>query len=227
MPLPIQVGSVTQALQRAFGFKGRYTPMLDEVIVPVYVVQDPAPAVVTRIAAGTVTVPEPGDGEFVHVSLWNPPTSGVLAVVNSVFVQVSDAVDGTTSDPHTFIGKIKAAPVQPGGAETDSDFRDARLLGNEPALSMFGDLSVLGPAGPSIAQILFPSGATGSQPQLLKTQSSDPRQPLAVLAPGSLLELVNLKAGLAADLEPKTRASFQWLEIPITEQSPLGGLPGT
>jgi len=210
MPLPIQIGSVTQALQRAFGFKGRYTPMLDEVIVPVYVISDPAPAQVTRLAAGFNTVNMPSN-EIGFVQLFNPPGSGVILNVTSVVV-LADAKDsvaialfddttGTTFD----------------GSE---HFRDTRVPG-PPAGQIGQNATLVSFVGNRLAIVQV--DGTLAQTASWETQSADPRQPLVVLDEGKgLIAQVATAPTVNSIL---LSGNFRWLEIPITEQRPAGGLP--
>jgi len=218
---------VTQALQRAFGFKGRYTPMLDEVIVPVYVVQDPAPAVLTRLAAASVSqAASTNIGDFQHVRLWNPPDSGVLGVVNLVRVQVSDNFDDVTTKPHTILAALENTNVTPAGSVAVAVFRDTRFKSQVPALEIIADIDQSITTAEVFAQILFPGGFQGQPAQTIKVDSADPRQPLVLLEPGSFMEVSTGLAG-GAEPEPRLRVNMQWLEVPITEQSPFGGIPGT
>jgi len=233
VPKSIQIGSVTQALQRAFGFKGRYTPMLDEVIVPVWVVQDPAPAVKTRLAMGVSDRASLGAGttpDHVHSFLWNPPESGVMAVVNSVRLQLSLGDDKAIIDAFEMIGKIVVTDTRPSGTPVPGVFRDTRLSGT-PSLELLTLVDQVPPATPHIAEFLFIGGLVGAPAQDLFVQSSDPRQPLVMLAPGAYLETANFNPTDDSQTGPvallRVRTNWQWLEVPITEQDPVGGLPGT
>jgi len=229
VPLPIQVGSVTQALQRAFGFKGRYTPMLDEVIVPVWVVQDPAPAVITRLYSCAPNIAMSGADNFVHVILSNPAGSGVLGVVNSVDLQVTGdgGVALTKPTPIDLHIRITDDPPSATGFKFPGTFRDTRLGPAPSILEGIADRDLVPNPGPVLATFLFPAGVAGLLPITFKGESTDPRQPLVVLAPGSYLEATNQDQGSGGAVEPEIRATFQWLEVPITEQAPSGGIPGT
>jgi len=210
MPLPIQVGSVTQALQRAFGFKGRYTPLLDEVIVPVYVISDPAPASVTRLCAGNAQISTKLNFQA-FVTLFNPVGSGIIIYVSSVVAlasikftlrlaffddETSTSFDGTRA------------------------FRDRRNRGL-PSGVIGRNNDVAGDAGERVALIQVDGALT--QTASWETQTADPRQPLAVLGEGNGLIVQDNDPNTPADEE--IFANFRWLEIPITEQRPAGGLP--
>jgi len=232
MPKAIQVGSVTAALQRAFGFKGKFTPMLDEIVVPVYVIQDPAPAVKTRLVAATaeITAPTPADPTeaIAHVRLWNHPKTGVLGVVNFVHIQITTDQDTVQTKPWLVRGFIVKTNVTPpgAGATVPGLFRDTRFTAAEkPALEIRSLFDNVGSGSDFFTQFNFTTGLTGAPAQRMEAESSDPRQPLAVLSPGSYLE-VNIPEATIIGGEPKLRVNFQWLEIPITELDPAGGLPG-
>jgi len=211
MPLPIQVGQVTQALQRAFGFKGRYTPMLDEVIVPVYVIADPSPAGLTALAIGTgFTVLGAAPGTFAVVFLHNPEGSGVLLNVTAAHV----------------IGSIKLRlqvrfAAQPGATRIlDVQFRDRRNRG-EPSGQIYRDDtrgSLLG----DLVAVLTVDGVL-SQTASWVTSESDPRQPLVVLEPGQTVVIQNAESSAATS--DGFTVNWRWLEIPLTEVNPPGGLP--
>lgn len=229
MPKKIQVGSVTAALQRAFGFKGRYVPLLDEIIVPVYVVQDPAPAVRTRLVAASRSSNPTAIDQFGHTSLWNPPGSGVLGVVSFIQLQVTLEDDTPTGKPWTVRGFLVNSQTPPAGSVSAGRFRDTRYPDSKTGLEVRAVFDTNATSGNFFAQVLFPGGIAGGLPQVLRAESNDPRQPLVVLAPGSYLEANTPEnsVGAPAAFEPKLRVNFQWLEIPITEIDPFGGLPGT
>jgi len=216
---------VTQALQRAFGFKGKYTPLLDEVIVPVYVVQDPAPAVVTRLVGAFDDLSQGGGSEQQHVRLWNPVGSGVLGVLNFVRLQVTDEIEAVTTKPHIMRAKIVITDVEPTGAPSPGTFRDSRLGSQPSILEVRSDRDLITTPPPFFAEIVFMTGIVGAPTQSLDVESSDPRQPLVVLQPGSFLEITTRDS--TTPTEPVIRTNWQWLEVPITEQFPPGGLPGT
>jgi len=229
MPLPIQVGSVTQALQRAFGFKGRYTPLLDEVIVPVWVVQDPAPAVVTRLCSSAPQIDNAGAANFSHVILHNPAGSGVLGVVNGINLQVTGDGGVTLLKPQliNFHLTITDVPPNPAGFKFAGVFRDTRLGSVPSILEGIADRDAIPATSPIVASFNFAVGPGGALPVVFKGESTDPRQPLLVLAPGSFIQATNAVAPQPGDNEPAIRVIYQWLEVPITEQAPLGGIPGT
>jgi len=210
VPLPIQVGSVTQALQRAFGFKGRYTPMLDEVIVPVYMVSDPSPAGQTRICAGTFQAVAPNVSDLPAVQLFNPAGSGVIVNATTVIVSAIQKQEMVIAYFDT--------PLATEGF--DVRFRDRRITGL-PSAKLFREVDLLASIG-GIVAVLQVDG-TLAQTAAWVGDTQDPRQPLTVLAPGQGL-IVQTSSGVLA-VSDNVRVNWRWLEIPITEQQPPGGLP--
>jgi len=208
MPKQLNNGQITQALQRAFGFKGRYIPMLDEVIVPVYNIADPSPASVTRLVAGTFDAFS-NTTEIAYVQLFNPVGSGVIANLTTT-VALSDVKQGITVRFFDTPAPLKAS-VGP-------FFRDRRNVGN-PICELRRDETELLPVGDEVA-LLQVDGAL-AQTAAWAAETADPRQPLAVLGPGQGIVLqpqVNVASSIM-------RVNFRWLEIPITEVGPIGGLP--
>jgi len=210
MPKQLNNGKVTESLQRAFGFKGRYIPMLDEVIVPVYVIADPAPAAKSKLCAATVTVSNPdGTGGFlVYAQLFNPVGSGNIVSVTNV-VTSSDAKQ--TLAIRFFNGTV-------GVDRPDIHFRDRRV-GGEPSTIIRRETNATSGQGDLVAFVDV-DGAL-SQTAAWETQSGDPRQPLAVLDEGQ-----GMIVQQNVDLLAQHRVNWRFLEIPITQQNPSGGLPG-
>jgi len=213
MPLPIQVGSVTQALQRAFGFKGRYTPLLDEVIVPVYVIADPSPASRTKLCAATMDVTNGNDANSAGmVQLFNPPGSGNIVNVTNVVAR-GDQKFGIRVI--FFDGGDGFAPGP------DIHFRDRRNLGLPSSIIRREDDNAgVGLLGSLVARIDV--DGTLTQASAWAAAQADPRQPLAVLPEGRGLALQFAVPGLLNEL---MSANFQFLEIPASEVRPPGGLP--
>jgi len=210
MPLPIQVGSVTQALQRAFGFKGRFTPLLDEVIVPVYVISDPTPAQVTRLVAASVSVLESITvGDISFVQLLNPAESGIL-------INLTSAVASGTIKFRVIVELFDT----PGAAESPAFFRDTRNLGS-PSGQLRFDSQTTGFVGDIIA-VLEVDGAL-TQTASWQTDAADPRQPLVVLKPGKgVIFQMDLPGGASVE---ELRVNLRWLEVPIWDIGPEAGLP--
>jgi len=223
MPKQLNNGQVTAALQRAFGFKGKYIPMLDEVIVPVYNIQDPAPAVVTRLCAGVVFVSTENAG-FALGQLFNPVGSGNM-------IQISHATVISVFEKLTLSVRFSDQEFT---SATDPAFRDRRNTGLLPVgvtvpdkTKPVGRLNVSalegGTRGVGVA-VLQVDGAL-SQTAAWETSESDPRQPLAILGPGqgAIVQLVVTSTGITNE---GYFVNWRWLEIPITETNPTGGLPG-
>jgi len=208
MPKQLNNGRVTQALQRAFGFKGRYIPMLDEVIVPVYAIEDPAPADPSRLCSGTFAALSSAIPDILpEVQLFNPLGSGVICNVTNVVALGSTKFDiSVRFEDDPFI------------VTTPSFFRDRRLAGGPACIIGNRETEIVG-TGDTTA-VLQVDGAL-TQSASWESGANDPRQPLTVLAPGRGLKLQMRLFVDAAEL----RVNWRWLEIPITEQNPAGGLP--
>jgi len=213
MPKQLNNGRVTQALQRAFGFKGRYIPMLDEVIVPVYVIADPSPSDATRIVAARNDTLLSLDTEFAFVQVFNPLDSGVICMV-------------TRATATTDAGKLDLQVAffdTPATLSTSQPFfRDRRITGR-PAVELREDREASANQGDKVARLQI-DGAFSQSAAWEATSSNDPRQPLAVLGPGQgvIVQDRNLTPPTAVG---SINVNWGWLEIPITEQNPLGGLP--
>jgi len=208
MPLPIQIGSVTQALQRAFGFKGRYTPMLDEIIVPVYVIADPSPAQITRLAAGFNNQSQVAL-QFVFIMLFNPEGSGILINVTSVVASADLKTDLTVS----LFDDVSGVSL-----DGSTAWRDRRNAGRPSGLVGRSN-SETAVVGESVARIQV--DGTLAQTAAWEASAADPRQPLIVLDEGKGLIVQDT---LGTDI-PVINVNYRWLEVPITEQRPPGGLP--
>jgi len=208
VPKQLNSGAITQALQRAFGFKGRYIPMLDEVIVPVYVIADPSPASQTKLCAATTSVSTDA-ANFGIIQLFNPLGSG--NVVNVTNVVVSSSVKEALNI--VFFDGGDAFDQRP-----NIHFRDRRNPG-EPSTVIRREAVVATPVGDLVATVEV-DGAL-SQTASWESQSGDPRQPLAVLPEGTGLAVQQFDELITALF----RVNFRFLEIPRTEVNPVGGLP--
>jgi len=213
MPKQLNSGQITQALQRAFGFKGRYIPMLDEVIVPVYVIADPSPAQITRLVGGTFRATVASGSNFLgFVQLFNPEGSGVLINLTSAVAQGDVKIELTAR-----VGGLADTPGTDQGLGVR--FRDRRLT-SEPIGQMFSDGGSTLVRGDEIARLQV-DGAF-SQIASWIVQSTDPRQPLIVLRPGTGVIIQGtdpIAESYVLDV------NWLWLEIPITQVDPAAGIP--
>jgi len=215
MPKQLQSGRVTQILQRAFGFKGRYVPMLDEVIVPVYVIADPSPAETTRLCAGDHSAfASPIGDEFPAVQLFNPVGSGIVVNVTKGVV--------TSETKELFNVSFYDTPLPAG---TQVSFRDRRntltldKAQRRPSCQLLRDNTSTVQLGEQIATL--ETDGTLSQTAAWEATAGDIRQPMAILGPGQGVIIQRRTALSAFD---QFRVAFQWLEIPITQTNPDGGL---
>jgi len=214
MPKQLNAGQVTQALQRAFGFKGRYEPMLDEVIVPVYVISDPSPAQVTRLAGGTVFNSQTAvtsEGNFSQ--LFNPARSGVLVNVTSGTI-----LGDVKAEMAIRLGGLSDTPA-PTLLSPGSIFRDRRNSGNPLAQIRRDDTGAGLSSGDILAKLVVDGALT--QTASWVAEAADPRQPLAVLAPGQGVTVQPIDQGLTIIFN----VNFKWLEVPITQVNPAAGIP--
>jgi len=209
VPKQLNNGQITQALQRAFGFKGRYIPMLDEVIVPVYVISDPAPAALTRLVAGTIIADNSAEGSFETVQLFNPTGSGIVSVVSN-WTGLSNIKQKLNIS--FFDSPLSVTPI------LTSAFRDRRVAGSPASELLRGDqLTAVG----QLIAVLEVDGSL-AQTAAWEAAAGDPRQPLVVLGEG---QGVVMQSDEGAGTTNEIVANMRWLEIPITELSPEGGLP--
>jgi len=222
MPKRINTAQFTQALQRAFGFKGRYIPMLDELITPVYVLQDPAPSYATKIASGASTALEVLTGDFVHNSLANPPGSGIIVVLTGLSFQANLEDDKQIILPMEIVVTIQSK-AQPANATSNGRWRDRRIEGI-PAARLSSVTDTSGPVFPAMDRVVFASGPAGALPAILQVITADPRQPIAVLPANSFLSTDSNTAADAAS-KNRLRTNFHWLEIPESQGFGVGTPP--
>jgi len=215
MPKQLNSGAITQALQRAFGFKGRYIPMLDEVIVPVYVIADPSPAAVSRICAGTGSADAASGNQQPAVMLFNPLDSGIICNVTTVIVQ------GVAKYPIN-VRLSDAALGNNAAVDPSKSFRDRRIDG-DPSCNINANGQLSSQLTGDLVARLQVDGAF-AQTASWNATTQDPRQPLSVLPPGQGVS-VQVADGTTINLGDILSCNFRWLEIPITEIRPEGGLP--
>jgi len=209
MPKNFNNAKVTQRLVEAFQLKGRYLPLLDEVIVPVYVMDDPAPAQPNRLAAGTIRI----DGVISpQVDIFNPVGSGMMIVLTSAVATLgkSGAAFQGTLNVH-----IREAGIIGDASDVNSlTWRDNRITPTIPTpqaemAAAFG----VGSIGIIIAQRPFSiSGVI--DPQALDVISAPlmgPRQPPVVLRPGTSININSDTAAIPVNLV----VNWLWEEIPL------------
>jgi len=231
VPIKIQTGKVTEALQRAFGFKGKYTPMLDEIVVPVYQVSDPVPAASQKLCVGTIKVDVfPAGTESAGVQFSNPKNSGVLASVTAVTLAVTKGVGPGTVLLYDVRFDTTGAEFAPGAFVTEQQghFRDQResqpgarsqralckLLGQgDNIINGFSDAT-------TFTHVTIKSDETFAE--MVSGLAAGARQNLMVLPPGKLFTIQAADV-LSADGLPLLM-NVVWLETPIGQQ-PAAGIP--
>jgi hypothetical protein len=119
MPKQINTYQVGQALVRKFGLKGRFQPVLDEVIVPVVNVGETLEQSV-RLAAGGLEGVTAGAGNQNLITFRNGAGSGIIATVKSW-----NAVSGAPITDYLSI----TAGTTTGTVGTGAFWRDLRLAG--------------------------------------------------------------------------------------------------
>ena len=200
MPVQINTPSVTSALQRALNFKGRFVPALDEIIVPVYVLQDPGPAAAIRTSVGAAVSGSGAASLWGFVELSNPSNSGVIAVVSGAAVN-RDSSGVSINAIQPLVVNVRQGAY--GGTEDEVQFRDSRVPGKPVCTVKFGQGTGSAPDGP----IKLRLDLTGYE---ITAGSPDMRQPLAVLLPGWSVAVTHA----VVDDVLKFVVNFNWLEIP-------------
>jgi len=237
MPKQLNNGAITAALQRAFGFKGRYQPMLDEVIVPVYQISDPAPAGPIANCIGTVVHPGAADtttlGPF--VSILNPPGSGKTVIIQSVAMAAfKDLVGPQNADVVQVDARFHRN--SPGPDRGNSFFRDQRLAGEPyPSLGIvnrpvcvvsFGLRGYFDPDAVFASTLLKRDGTVA---ELSTAIAPGERAPLAVLQENRGVEmqfaLDEAGTGDGSSADTPLLMNLIWLELPNTFLNPTGSIP--
>jgi len=209
MPKNLNNAKITQRLVEAFQLKGRYIPMLDEVIVPTYVIDDPAPAEPNRLCAGTVR----RDGVSAPlIIIHNPVGSQILVVLTSVIAEASKLVAAGQAQLFLITGSLIGANIFNDNSDNNSKaFRDTRITLAGPQAALLAD------AGGSGGVQIFERSVLVSdttEPLLFDMVSSPvqgPRQPPIVLAPNTGLA-ININVGVE---QISLAANFLWEEIPL------------
>jgi len=234
MPKQLNNGNVTAALQRAFGFKGRYRPMLDEVIVPVYQIADPVPAAPQALCIGTNVDSGAGALEFVVFQFFNPTGSGVVAQMSSVAFGVLGP--GDPPIPEVFIRmqmrfiteKQKMDLTSPSVQFNNGFFRDQRAAitalseSNRPLCQLISDSARTTsiPGADRAAFTLIKTDDTLAE--LVQTFGGDIRQPAIVLPPGRGIEIAPATANAN---DTALGMVCTWLEVAESQTNPSGGSP--
>jgi len=234
MPKQIQTGKVSEALQRAFGFKGKYSVMLDEVVVPVYQIADPVPADPQRICFGHVKVPSL-PSTVTDSPAWamhNPGGSGILVVISGVSVNAINeaAAPAAPSIPVQF-------RIIPDGEMTNDGnkfFRDQRLVGDQqgpqgapkPIATLTFLTLGLGFWAPEQSFAVVPVRVDETLIEMVSASGIAPRQPLLILTEGRTLQCQLGKAFDPTDTNNVGLVgNLSWFEVGAQQTGPVGGLP--
>lgn len=192
MPKQINSAAVGQRLVQLFSLKGRFQPVLDEVIVPVVSV-DPE-GVERKPAAGKFFQAAGGAGTYVFGYLLNPSSSGIIVRVTRIVVPNSLTVDVLMPG----LGQ-SILPLISGGASNATTER----------------WSEGGIPGIPTAQVLYGTSTTatsGSAQMALSQGSAQQQIPFPVpivLKPGDIVQITTEAANTAMG------GSFEWTEEPI------------
>jgi len=224
MPKQLNNPKISQALVEAFGLKGRYAPMLDEVLVPVYIIEDPAPAEPNKIATGFSRV----DGE-VNPShqLFNPAGSGVMLVVNAASLTIITSSGGAAQ---AFVNlQLNGTGVRfPDDATANaSQWRDLRInkiiSTRNPSAEVLATHTIL-PGGVLVNQTIIEigGGAGANDLDVLGTFPSSPRQPAFVIPPGEGASIAIVSGAATVDV---SIMNVRWEEIPLTLSATAGTPP--
>jgi len=214
MPKLLQNPKVTQALVKAFDLKGRYSPSLDEIVVPVYVLQDPAPAEPNRLAVGFGKLQGVAGPS---VQLFNPVNSGNMLMVNQVLM---DAFKPSVPDLNFTIElQFSGSPLPDNPGVRAIEFRDRRLGNDKPVAQIFSQNTTF-PTGQFFIQRngFLPQGPGLEEIDVLASPFIGVRQPPIVLPPG---QGVSLTAVTVVDTIAEFIVNFLWEEIPLIGSAQL------
>lgn len=188
MPVTLNNAAVTRALQRVFGFKGRFNPVLDEVVVPVYSLTDSTPQAPQPNAGGQVISPPAGAGSIPVNILLNPAGSGLTVTVEAVSAGIANGGPLVGTAPEVifaFIQDTPAAALTLGGARWRDDRFRAQVDG-EP-IAQVGTFTRPSPVTPTA--MLFAGVLLSTDASRALAQASLERQPIAVLPEGKGLAI--------------------------------------
>lgn len=131
MPKQINTPFVSQKLVPLFGMKGRFQPVVDEVVVPVISVD---PQIETRLALGGAAAGAVA-AEYPTSSIENPAASGVDILVESVLVGAGAILWYLTSSGYIWTLGVKTAG--------DTEFADVDQPGLPAGLVYGGSSTAL------------------------------------------------------------------------------------
>jgi len=217
MPKQLNNGAITQALQRAFGFKGRYIPMLDEVIVPVYNIEDPVPAEPAQTYGVAVLVPAATiiDDQMV-AQMRNPVGSGVVCAINSISAGFLKGV-GPPTDTGVF--NVLVIPAETAAFDFLSSFpgqnRDTRSGVPSRTVITAGQTST-----PVVNRLRSAVAITDlAFAEMVSAGQAPSRQTGIVLAPGFACQVVATGDDVVGATGPSAIVNFGWSEVGVLDQT--------
>jgi len=226
MPKSLNNGRITESLQRAFQFKGRYQPVLDEVIVPVYQIADPAPRADTPTCVGNVGAAGAILGTDVpSFIIGNSEGSGVLVVITAASIGVKPVpASPTLTIQFRWTGFSSEAtppfPILSVGRRFFRDRRQVNNFGTDDVLPKLfigsGDRAVFGDQFVWLRVIVKSDEIVA---EVAAASQAPPREPIALLPPGAG---IILQTDDIADQLIPTFLNVQWLEVPESYTGAFG-----
>jgi len=226
MPKQLNAPQITAALQRVFGFKGSYRPMLDEVVVPVYLISDPAPAATQQLAqcsiiSNGIPVTAAPMTQFV-----NPEGSGILAVVTSVALGIRKQAGGQDAT-HVFEGFFFRGDGATGPSTPKRGiFRDQRAAFDAPTTpralcTLHGGTTTTPRAADSVIVGVLVKENDATR-ELAIAANAQTRQGTFTIQPGRSFQIGPLVPADTQDIDLIMNVS--WIEVAI-DQAPAAGSP--
>jgi len=212
MPKQLNNGKITEALQKAFGFKGRYNPMLDEVIVPVYTISDPIPAAPFNVYAASMLIPPaPTLANAPVANFTNPSGSGVLAQITSV--SAGSFVDSGPQPDNVVLIELFLSQQEYGDVTGTIRKRDSRVPVDAKARITGGERV---PAGGSFvfARALIKTDSVTAQ--LEGGVGGVPRQGLITMEPNSGFDMQLNGTEAVNPGDAPLLVNYTWIEVPLS-----------
>ncbi len=215
MPKAINNPRITASMQKAFNFKGKYIPMLDEVVVPVYQIDDPVPALPAKTFAGRFIVPgATSAGNFPQIIFNNPAGTGTLMMITQVSFGLTDSIpQPLAGEDFKYTAIIAGATTPTANVPTAPVNRDTRNAGKSVIQISTGETSASADGFAALAQAILNS-TTGVSSLVGGPGPGLPRNPPIIIRPDRQLKM--LASGALADgaTALKSFVNLAWTEIP-------------